>query len=87
MSWKTLQDLLIEKGYQGIVGPKPVIQQSFQDEYIRDGEGWMKMHTSRNLTSHSYNEETASEIVGAIIHEYFDLFKELNEKLESEKYR
>jgi nucleotidyltransferase substrate binding protein (TIGR01987 family) len=86
LSWKTLQDLLFEKGYQDIVGPKPVIQQSFQDGYIQDGEGWMKMHNSRNLTSHTYNEETAHEIATAIVQEYFELFSELNEKLEAERH-
>ncbi|MCD6200332.1 MAG: nucleotidyltransferase substrate binding protein [Bacteroidales bacterium] len=29
LAWKTLQDLLKEKGYEGIVGPKPVIEQSY----------------------------------------------------------
>lgn len=31
LSWKTLQDLLRDKGYNNIAGPKPVIMQSFQD--------------------------------------------------------
>lgn len=48
LSWKTLQDLLKSKGYRDIYGPKPVIEQSFQDNYIEDGEKWLKMHLSRN---------------------------------------
>ena len=63
LAWKSLQDLLIEKGYNNIKGPKPVIEQSFKDGYIIDGKGWMRMHQSRNLTSHTYNEETAEEIL------------------------
>jgi nucleotidyltransferase substrate binding protein (TIGR01987 family) len=86
LSWNTLQDLLKEKGYQGVVGPKPVIEQSFKDGYILDGEAWMCMHISRNLTSHIYNQETADEIVGKIKAEYFDLFLKLKEKLEEERY-
>ena len=83
--WKTLQDLLKEKGYKDIAGPKPVIEQSFQDGYIVDGEGWMRMHISRNLTSHAYNEETAEEIVAKIKNEYFILLKSIKNKLEKEK--
>ena len=83
--WKTLQDLLKEKGYKDITGPKPVIEQSFQDGYILDGEGWMRMHISRNLTSHTYNEETAEEIVAKIKNEYFILLKSIKNKLEKEK--
>lgn len=85
LSWKTLQDLLIDKGYKDILGPKPVIEQSFQDGYIKNGEAWMRMHICRNLTSHTYNQETADEIVEQIIDEYYDLFKELKETLEKER--
>jgi nucleotidyltransferase substrate binding protein (TIGR01987 family) len=82
LAWKTLQDLLKEKGYKDIIGPKPVIEQSFQDGYIEDGEAWMRMHNSRNLTSHTYNEETASEIIKKVRAEYYDLFKRLTNRLQ-----
>lgn len=85
LSWKTLQDFLKEKGYNDIIGPKPVIEQSFQDGYITNGKGWMSMHKSRNLASHTYDEETADEIVAAIRSDFFDLFKQLKERLEAER--
>lgn len=85
LAWKTLQDLLKEKGYSDIVGPNPVIKQSFQDGYITDGEGWMLMHKSRNLTSHTYDEETAKDIVKGIHERYFDLLNQLQIELENQK--
>ncbi|HAH24578.1 MAG TPA: nucleotidyltransferase [Prolixibacteraceae bacterium] len=85
LSWKTLQDLLKEKGYVDIAGPKPVIEQSFQDGYIADGKGWMRMHRSRNLTSHTYDEQTAIEIVNGIKSEYFNLLRQLRNRLEEER--
>ena len=85
LSWKTLQDLLKDKGYIDIVGPRPVIEQCFQDGYIADGIGWMRMHKSRNLTSHTYDEETAEEIITQIRSEYYSLLKDLIIKLEIEK--
>lgn len=84
LSWKTLQDLLKEMGYSDILGPRPVIEQSFHDGYIIKGKEWLKMHNSRNLTSHTYDKETADEIVKAIRSDYFDLFKELKIRLEEE---
>ncbi len=81
MSWKTLQDLLNYKGYANIIGPRPVMEQSFQDGYIANGEQWLQMHKSRNLTSHTYDEETAIEIVDAIRKIYFQLFKDLKNRL------
>jgi len=85
LGWKTLQDLLKEKGYSQILGPKPVIEQSFQDGYITDGQGWMRMHKSRNLAAQTYDEQTAKEIVENIKHEYFFLLKNLHQKLEEER--
>lgn len=80
LSWKTLQDLLKDKGYIDIVGPRPVIEQSFQDGYIVDGNGWMRMHKSRNLTSHTYDEQTAEEIITSIRKEYYYLLKDLRQR-------
>jgi len=84
LSWKTLQDMLKEKGYNDILGPRPVIEQSFHDGYITKGKEWLRMNASRNLTSHTYDKETAEEIVKAIRDEYFDLFRELQARLEKE---
>jgi nucleotidyltransferase substrate binding protein (TIGR01987 family) len=84
LAWKTLQDLLKEKGYKDIIGPKPVIEQSFQDGYIEDGEAWMRMHNSRNLTSHTYNNETAAEIIKKIREEYLSLFINIRSRLKEE---
>jgi nucleotidyltransferase substrate binding protein (TIGR01987 family) len=84
LSWKTLQDLLKAKGYSDILGPRPVIEQCFQDGYIIKGKEWLLMLSSRNLTSHTYDKETAGEIVKAIRKDYFDLFKELKIRLEEE---
>jgi nucleotidyltransferase substrate binding protein (TIGR01987 family) len=85
LAWKTLQDLLSHIGYKNIVGPKPVIEQCFQDGFISNGEAWLRMHNSRNLTSHTYNQETAKEIVEQIISEYYHLLKDLQNRLENEK--
>ncbi len=85
LSWKTLQDLLREKGYNQIAGPKPVIEQSFQDGYISNGKGWMRMHQRRNLTSHVYDEEIASEIIEGIRNESFFLLQDLVKRLEKEE--
>lgn len=85
LAWKTLQDLLKEKGYIDINGPKPVIQQSFQDGYITEGKGWMRMHNSRNLTAHTYDQTTAKEVIDGIRNEYYFLLNSLQERLNDER--
>ncbi len=85
LAWKTLQDLLKNEGYQNVSGPRSVIEQSFQDGYIADGEGWMEMLKSRNEASHTYQEEVAEQISSAIKEEFIDLFNDFLKRLEDEK--
>jgi nucleotidyltransferase substrate binding protein (TIGR01987 family) len=85
LAWKTLNDLLKDKGYDDVIGPKPTIQQGFQVGYISDGKAWIRMHKSRNLTSHTYDEATAENIIENIRQDYASLFKELKNQFEKEK--
>ena len=81
---KTLQDLLIYTGYPDIRGPRPVILQAHQNGYIKDGTGWMAMLKARNLTTHTYDEQTAEEILLKIKGPFFQLFSELIDRLNKE---
>ena len=62
LAWQTLQDLFRFKGFLEISGPSPVLSKAFKDGLIKNGDGWRKIKISRNLTSHTYNSETAEEI-------------------------
>lgn len=84
LAWKTLQDLLQTRGYD-TRGPRPVIEQAFQDGIIEDGETWMKMLRSRNLTTHTYHEQTAQGIADSIKSHYWPLIGQLIKKLHQEK--
>ena len=84
LAWKTLQDLLKSKGYNDITGPNPVIEQAFDDNYLNDGEGWKKMKLARDLTSHIYDAKVADEIVEGILMLYYELLKNLKDRLEDE---
>jgi hypothetical protein len=50
---------------------------------IEDGETWMDAYVSRTKTSHTYNEETAREVVDAVMSDYYQLFTDLERKMES----
>ena len=86
LAWKTLQDLLHYKGYTDIAGPNPVLAQALQDGYIVDADQWRSMKKSRELTSHTYNSDTAEEIADNIIGSYYKLLKNLEAKLEEERH-
>ncbi len=84
LGWKTIQDLIKHKGFEGITGPKPVIEHAFQIGIIKDGQSWVKMNFGRNLTSHTCDAATAKEVVKDIKEKYFQLFLALNDTLERE---
>ena len=85
LAWKTLQDLLRSKGYTDIAGPNPVLAQAFQDGYITDNNVWRKMKKSREMTSHTYNSQTADEIASEIISQYYQVFLDLATTLAAEE--
>ncbi len=81
LAWNSLKDFLEYQGHQDIYGSRDAIRKAFQLGLIEEGEGWMDMIKSRNLTSHTYNEETAEAIYTAVSQTYFPLFKQLEAKL------
>ena len=85
LAWKTLQDLLRYKGYIDIAGPNPVLEQAFKDGYLTDAEGWKAMKKSRELSSHTYDSETAEAIAESIRLSYYKLLDDLAKRLEVER--
>lgn len=82
LAWTTLKDFLEFSGQRDIYGSRDVTRKAFELGLIEDGEGWMDMLQSRNLTSHTYNEEVAEEICQAVFDVYFSLFRRLDERLD-----
>ena len=81
LSWKVLQDLLLFKGYEFMLGPNGTIKKAFEDGLIVDHDGWRKMAKSRNTLSHVYDEEEVMPIINLIYSDYAPLLKQLDEKL------
>ena len=77
LSWNTLKDFLEYQGKSGLIGSRDVFREAFKENIIIDGDEWMDMLKSRNLTIHTYNEETADEITDKVFNSYFQLFCDL----------
>ena len=82
LAWKTLKDFLENRGVQDLYGSKDATRKAFGSGLIEGGETWMDMIQSRNLTSHAYDEATATQIISAIQHTYIEQFQALRSKLE-----
>lgn len=81
LAWNTLKDFLEYQGIGEIVGSRDAFRKAFSEGVVPDGHVWMRMIGSRNKTTHTYNEETAKEIVESIQAEYFPAFCELERTL------
>lgn len=63
LAWNVLKDYLEAQGFVGIIGSKGATREAFKNGLIADGEAWMDMIKARNLTSHTYRDKIAENIV------------------------
>lgn len=76
LSWKLIKAFLDYEGVE-VNSPRSAIRKAFQTELIADAEAWLDMLEKRNLSSHTYDEETAKEIYSHVAQKYIFLFEEL----------
>lgn len=91
LAWNVLKDYLEDAGVSGIIGSKGATREAFKNGLLENGEAWMDMIKARNLSSHTYNIETAEEIVENILTRFYPAFEQfaktfstIAEKSESE---
>lgn len=74
LAWNTFKDIAEYQGATGLLGSRDATRYAFKNGLIEDGEGWMKMIESRNLSTHTYQETIAQELEQRIVDSYFALF-------------
>lgn len=84
LAWKTLQDIIVDRGFIDVAGPRPVFQKAFELGLVSNGHEWMQMLKSRNSTGHTYDEKQALEIILVIRSRYHQLFLDLATRLRQE---
>jgi nucleotidyltransferase substrate binding protein (TIGR01987 family) len=77
LAWNVLKDYLESAGISGIIGSKGATREAFKNGLIRDGESWMEMIKARNLSSHTYNLEIATEVAANIITRFYLAFEQM----------
>ena len=78
LSWKLLKDYEETEGFI-VKTPREAIKQAFQSGLINNGHDWIDALQDRNLTAHTYNEETAIAVEAKIRNKYFQLLLEIYE--------
>jgi len=85
LAWLTIKDFYQSKGDVNIQGSKDAFRMAFERGLVEKGAYLLEAVKSRQLTSHTYNEDTADEIYAAIKNKYAAAFIELSQNLEIEK--
>lgn len=81
LAWQTQKSFLESRGVSEIFGSKDTAREAFKLGLIEEGQVWMDMIKSRNLTTHTYNEATCQEIAYKIRHSYHAEINHVNKKL------
>lgn len=76
LSWKLLKDYQEEQGFN-IASPRDAIKQAFQSGLVTAGQDWINALEDRNLTTHTYNEQTAVIVMQKIRQTYHPLLVQL----------
>lgn len=85
LAWKTLKNFLEAQGIVNLYGSRDTTRTAFRNGLIENGEVWMDMVDKRNLTSHTYDEEVAAQVVMTIRNAYFTEFERLLTQLQQLK--
>ncbi len=76
-----MKDFLEERGVHNLYGSKDTTPEAFKRGLIENGEAWMGMINSRNLTSHTYDEGIAAQIAAAVVETYFPEFPAVQDRM------
>ena len=82
LAWKLMKSYA---DYQGtdkeIMGSRDAVRWAFENKLISDSDVWMEMIKRRNDTSHTYDEDTAADVVQRVKDAYFQAFVSFYEKM------
>jgi nucleotidyltransferase substrate binding protein (TIGR01987 family) len=86
LAWNTVKDFYEAQGETNIQGSRDAFMLAFNRGLVKNyGTVLIESIKARQMTSHTYNEETAKEIFDGIVNNYYDAFKELLDNLLREK--
>ena len=72
LAWKSLREYMEDQGadMNGIVFSKQVFKAAYAAGIIDDQQVWLDMLSSRNITSHVYDDQQAAAVVSDICGRY-----------------
>jgi nucleotidyltransferase substrate binding protein (TIGR01987 family) len=86
LAWNLMKDFLEFQGASGIMGSRDATRESFKLGIILQGEVWMDMIRSRNLSAHTYNVATSKALEQLVKTSYAPLFLAFSDKMNDLKH-
>ncbi|WP_386687240.1 nucleotidyltransferase substrate binding protein [Lonepinella sp. MS14437] len=82
LAWKLMKDILQYEGEVDILGSRSATRIAFNRGLIEQGEVWMDMVETRNLTAHTYNISLLNQEFEKITTQYFPLLLQFEQRVE-----
>ena len=80
LAWKASKEYLIDQGFSNDLHfPKQVLRTAYENHMIDDEAVWLKMLSSRNSTSHIYDDHVAAAIAKDIATSFLPVLKKLSD--------
>lgn len=83
LAWNVMKDYLESQGHAQLMASRDTTRAAFKAGLIHEGETWMDMILSRNLSSHTYNQDTANLISSRASERYLPLMLALGQNMQN----
>jgi nucleotidyltransferase substrate binding protein (TIGR01987 family) len=83
LSWKVMKDFLLYEGIENIIGSRSAVREALSNNLITNGELWMAMIETRNITVHAYDLNILEIEYKKIVDQYFSALFEFYNKMKS----
>lgn len=81
LAWNVMKDYFFWQGQSALTGSRDATREAFACGLLEDGEGWMAMIKSRNLSSHTYNQSVADAIAAVVLERYYPLLTQFESRM------
>ncbi len=82
LAWNVMKDYFEYQGNTAITGSRDAIREAFRRGLVTDGETWMETIASRNRSSHTYDENTARQLIETISRRYLTMFEDFQTRMQ-----
>ena len=83
LAWNVIKDWLEYQGHVAVQSSRDAFREAFRRGLVTDGTVWMAMITSRNQSSHFYDQFTTDHLTTEILTAYHPAFRTLLATMEA----